>query len=64
MFWTFLVFTGAFCLLFLFMGVFWSYLSNREYFGLFQAQGVLWSFSMFWGVFRSFLGFEGVLVFF
>ena len=47
----------------MFMRAFWSYLSNREYFDLFHAQGVLWSFSMFGGGgdFSHFLGIEGVL---
>ena len=41
------------------MGVFWSYSSNRWYFDLFQAWGVLCSFSMFWGYVGQFLGFGG-----
>ena len=74
MFWTFFAFMGAFWSFYALYGVFWSYLSNRGYFDLFQAWGVLCSFSMFWGgtlvcfyvfgvISIIFLGFDGVYVF-
>ena len=74
MFWTFLCLRGNFGHFLHFMGVFWSYSSNRWYFDLFQAWGVLCSFSMFWGgtlvcfyvfgvISIIFLGFDGVYAF-
>ena len=56
----FLCLRGHFGYFLRFMGVFQSYSSNRGYFDLFQAGGVLCSFSMLQGYFSQFLGFWGL----
>ena len=63
--------SGAFWSFTRLIGVFWSSISNRGYFGLFQSQGVLRSFSMSWGgawvifdvlgVFQSFIRIWGYI---
>ena len=70
----FFVFLGVVWSFIRLIWVFWSYSSNRGYFGQLQTQGVLWSFSMsqgllgsfliFWEYFSYLLGFGGISVFF